>query len=243
MKTSFAKQLIIVLTMLTVGTIGAADLTGKWRTEFDTQIGKQKYLYDLKIDGDKITGEATGEVNGDKHTVELKDGKLKGDEVSFVEQFEYQGNSIRIDYTGKIGGDELKLTRKVGDFATEELVAKREKAEAPAAAAGEARPRRPMGPIVLGLDDKPAFAEPPAGFDVKREGIAQGKSEMIEYDSKTVGTKRKMLVYTPPGYSTAKKYPGSTSSTASAATRRSGSASIRPKSSWATCLPTATPCR
>jgi enterochelin esterase-like enzyme len=30
---------------------------------------------------------------------------------------------------------------------------------------------------------------------------------MIEYDSKTVGTRRKMQVYTPPGYSTSKKYP------------------------------------
>jgi enterochelin esterase-like enzyme len=63
------------------------------------------------------------------------------------------------------------------------------------------------GPIVLAPDDKPAFPEPPAGFDVKRDGIAHGDLEMIEYDSKTVGTKRKMYVYTPPGYSKEKKYP------------------------------------
>jgi len=30
---------------------------------------------------------------------------------------------------------------------------------------------------------------------------------MIEYDSKTVGTRRKMQVYTPPGYTSEKKYP------------------------------------
>ena len=65
----------------------------------------------------------------------------------------------------------------------------------------------PAAPIVLGPDDKPAFPDAPAGFDVKREGIAHGKAEMIEYDSKTVGTRRKMLVYTPPGYSTDRKYP------------------------------------
>lgn len=63
------------------------------------------------------------------------------------------------------------------------------------------------GPIVLNPDDKPAFDDPPAGIAVKREGIPHGKLEMIEYDSKTVGTKRKLQVYTPPGYSTAKKYP------------------------------------
>lgn len=40
---------------------------------------------------------------------------------------------------------------------------------------------------------------PPAGWDVKREGIPHGKLEMIAYDAKTVGTMRKMNVYTPPG--------------------------------------------
>src|SRR5947208_793319 len=48
------------------------------------------------------------------------------------------------------------------------------------------------GPIVLGPDDKAAFDDPPAGFDKKREDIPHGKLEMIEYDSKTVGTTRKM---------------------------------------------------
>ncbi len=63
------------------------------------------------------------------------------------------------------------------------------------------------GPIALNADDVPAFPEPPAGFDRKREDVLHGKRAMIEYDSKTVGTKRKMQVYTPPGYSTDKKYP------------------------------------
>lgn len=68
-------------------------------------------------------------------------------------------------------------------------------------------PRRSVGPIVLTADDKPAFPEPAAGWDTLRAGISHGKLEMIEYDSKTVGTRRKMNVYTPPGYSADKKYP------------------------------------
>ncbi len=63
------------------------------------------------------------------------------------------------------------------------------------------------GEIVLGPDDKPAFEDPPAGFNAEREGIPHGKLEMIEYDSKSVGTKRKMMVYTPPDYSKEKRYP------------------------------------
>jgi len=62
-------------------------------------------------------------------------------------------------------------------------------------------------PVVLGPDDKPAFEDPPAGFNTPREGIAHGKMEKAEYNSRTVGTRRKMLVYTPPGYSADRKYP------------------------------------
>jgi enterochelin esterase-like enzyme len=47
----------------------------------------------------------------------------------------------------------------------------------------------------------------PEGFDKKRDAIERGKVETVEYDSKTVGVKRKMIVYTPPGYSKENKYP------------------------------------
>ena len=63
------------------------------------------------------------------------------------------------------------------------------------------------GPIVLNPDDVAAFPDPPAGFDAEREGVPHGQLEMITYDSKSVGTTRKMQVYTPPGYAKDKKYP------------------------------------
>jgi len=69
------------------------------------------------------------------------------------------------------------------------------------------QPRPAWQSIVLNADDKPAFPEPPIGWDVRRDGISHGKLEMIEYDSKTVGTRRKMHVYTPPGYSPDRKFP------------------------------------
>ena len=80
---------------------------------------------------------------------------------------------------------------------------------APAATnAGPKEPRIPRSrSITLGPDDKPAFDEPPAGIVAKRDNIPHGKREMIEYESKTVGTTRKMQVYTPPGYSADKQYP------------------------------------
>ncbi|QVL30463.1 esterase family protein [Telmatocola sphagniphila] len=51
------------------------------------------------------------------------------------------------------------------------------------------------------------FSAPPVGYDKKKEGIERGKVELVEYDSKTVGAKRKARVYTPPGFSKDQKYP------------------------------------
>jgi enterochelin esterase-like enzyme len=67
-------------------------------------------------------------------------------------------------------------------------------------------PGRAPAPPALKPDDVPAFPEPPAGIEANRE-VPHGKLETIEYDSKTVGTRRKMQVYTPPGYSPRKRYP------------------------------------
>jgi enterochelin esterase-like enzyme len=89
------------------------------------------------------------------------------------------------------------------------MAAAAQDANAPKASAENRRsePRGFGGPIVLNDDDKPAFGEPPTGFDVQRDNIPHGKLEMMEYNSKTVGTKRRMQVYTPPGYTKDKKYP------------------------------------
>jgi enterochelin esterase-like enzyme len=47
----------------------------------------------------------------------------------------------------------------------------------------------------------------PEGFDRFNSTIQKGKIDTLLYDSKTVGVKRKTLVYTPPGFSESKKYP------------------------------------
>src|ERR1043166_8904650 len=59
-----------------------------------------------------------------------------------------------------------------------------------------------------GKQDQAQVTPPaPTGFDVKRDGIDRGNLETVEYESKTVGVKRKAQVYTPPGYSKDKTYP------------------------------------
>jgi azurin len=59
----------------------AADISGKWTAQFDTQIGVQKYTYEFKVEGGKLTGKATSETASS----EISEGKVSGDDVSFVE--------------------------------------------------------------------------------------------------------------------------------------------------------------
>ena len=198
----------------------ATNVTGRWKSEFDSQVGLQKYTFTFKQDGAKLTGVAHSEIGDRKRETELKEGKIDGDGVSFVEMLNFQDNDIRIAYSGKVsaGGDEIKFTREVGDFAKEEIVAKRERADAPTQpastqpTAGSSARRGGGGggfggPIELGPDDKPAFPDPPAGFNSRRDNVPHGSVNVAEYDSKTLGTRRQIRVYTPPGYSSDRKYP------------------------------------
>jgi len=59
----------------------------------------------------------------------------------------------------------------------------------------------------FGVQAQSSIPHSQAGFDVEKTGIAQGKIETVTYNSKTVGTKRKALIYTPPGFNKSKKYP------------------------------------
>src|SRR4030095_554225 len=104
----------------------AEDITGTWKAEFDTQRGLQKYTFTLQQDGATVTGRGGVEREGEKRDAEFKDGKVDGDTVTFVEPLRIQDNEINITYTGRISADEIKFTRKVGDFGSSEATARRE---------------------------------------------------------------------------------------------------------------------
>jgi len=113
----------ISFVLVAIVTAFAADPTGKWTTTISTQIGDLAYTYNFKADGDKLTGKSASQFG----EVEITEGKISGDDITFVENIKFEDMPIRIEYKGKVSGDEIKFTRKVGDFATEEFVAKRAK--------------------------------------------------------------------------------------------------------------------
>jgi hypothetical protein len=126
MKSSLLPKVILpvaLLLLLTIPTLHAADPTGRWKSEFETQAGQMKYTYILKTDAGKVTGQAIRERDGEIATNTITEGKTTGDDISFIELAKIQDEDIRIEYSGKIAGPEMKLTRKVGDYGTTEITA------------------------------------------------------------------------------------------------------------------------
>src|SRR6185369_520341 len=131
------KTPIVLLTLAALPlAVLAADVTGTWKSEFDSQRGHQRYTFTFKQDGTKLTGKANAEVGDQKREAELKEGKVDADTISFVEILSIQDNEIRIAYTGKLSasGNEINFKREVGDFAKSEIVAKREQGTSTASA-------------------------------------------------------------------------------------------------------------
>jgi hypothetical protein len=127
MKIAYKLLLMTCITFSLAYSAPASDANGKWKAEFETQVGLQKYTFELKVEGEKLTGKAYFERMNQKGEAELLEGKVKGDEVFFVEKISVQGNELRIEYKGKVSGDEISFTRKTGDIATVQFVAKRVK--------------------------------------------------------------------------------------------------------------------
>jgi hypothetical protein len=128
MKT-YSKIIMLAAFALTfVGTTRAEDsVAGKWKGEFDSQIGLQKYTFDFKVQGTNLTGKAIGEREMGTNEVAITEGKVSTNGIFFVEPLKFDDNEIRIEYTGKVSGDEIKFHRNVGGMAEEDFVAKRVK--------------------------------------------------------------------------------------------------------------------
>jgi enterochelin esterase-like enzyme len=133
--------------------------------------------------------------------VEVTNGEFRIDFTQKTENPEINAIEITPQTTPAAGGEPAPSAPDAGKPAPIEPT------EPAAPRSGRGRRGGFGGPITLGPDDKPAFDDPPADFNAVRADIPHGKLEMIQYDSKTVGTRRNMNVYTPPGYSADQKYP------------------------------------
>jgi hypothetical protein len=120
--------ILAVLILVGLVCVYAADITGKWTTQFDSQVGVQKYVFEFKVEGTKLTGTAISKIaDAAEVKTPLTEGAVNGDDVTFVENLDYSGQQLKITYKGKIAGDEIKFSRDVAGQGGETFVAKRAK--------------------------------------------------------------------------------------------------------------------
>lgn len=84
----------------------AADISGTWKGSAETPNGTIERTFVFKVDGNKLTGESTSQFSGKS---EITDGTVEGDNVSFTLNIKIQDNEMKLKYTGKVNGNEIKF--------------------------------------------------------------------------------------------------------------------------------------
>jgi len=109
------------------GSALAADAAGIWKWKVTGQNDREIELkLTLKQDGEKLTGTVNRGASG--RDVEIANGAIKGDEITFETTIERNGNTVTNKYKGKLEGDTIKGTIENSRTSrTREWLAKREK--------------------------------------------------------------------------------------------------------------------
>ena len=98
--------LFVAVLGLTLSAFGDEMVAGTWKGTLETPNGAQENTFVLKVDGEKLTGSITSQMG----TMEISDGKVDGDKVSFAISTDFG----LINYSGAVKGDEMKLTLSAG---------------------------------------------------------------------------------------------------------------------------------
>ena len=104
------KTLLIatVVVLALVVSAWAADVTGKWVAQIEGRQGTTETTFNFKVDGTTLTGTMASQRGED----EISEGKVEGDEISFVVVRSFGENEIKLLYKGKVAGDEITFTRE-----------------------------------------------------------------------------------------------------------------------------------
>jgi hypothetical protein len=119
------KRLCVAVLFLALGSVAAlaADFNGKWTADVETPRGTQTLTFDFHVDGAKLTGTVTSP----RGAIDIQDGKVDGDTISFNQVMNFNGNEFKIGYSGKAAGETIKFTRQAGDRPAVEFTATRVK--------------------------------------------------------------------------------------------------------------------
>ncbi len=99
--------------LVAVWTAAAADVSGTWKSKFETPRGTRERTYVLKQEGDKLTGK----IITPRGETEIKEGKVSGDEIEFKAEQRRgpDAEPITVLYKAKVSGDKLEGTMQMGE--------------------------------------------------------------------------------------------------------------------------------
>jgi hypothetical protein len=114
-----------MLALAVATTALAADVTGKWKAQYQTPDGQQREsTFTFAVSGETLTGTVSSQTLGD---AKIEEGKVSGDTLTFSVTRNFQGNDVKVKYTGKVAGaDTINLTVSFGDMGSFDIVAKKQ---------------------------------------------------------------------------------------------------------------------
>ena len=123
--TKFASRaaLLIVFVVTMAASLCAADVGGKWVGDVNTPDGQTISLtFTFKLDGARVSGTVTGP-QGD---IQIADGKMDGETLSFGFDVDAGGQQLSFKCTGKLAAEnQLKITMNGGGDLNFEVNTKR----------------------------------------------------------------------------------------------------------------------
>lgn len=112
---------LCAVSLLTTLTIFAENVSGTWKGSYPGRDGQtRESTIVLKAEGEKLTGT----VAGGRGESEIKDGTIKGDDISFSVVRNFGGNDVTVKYKGKLAGDAIQFKVEAGERSYE-MTAKR----------------------------------------------------------------------------------------------------------------------
>jgi hypothetical protein len=88
----------------------AASADGKWTAEIPGRNGTQTTTFTFKTSGSTLEGTIANQ----RGETPISDGKVDGDNISFSQKMNFNGNEMVMTYKGVVKGDTIELTREGG---------------------------------------------------------------------------------------------------------------------------------
>jgi hypothetical protein len=98
-----------------------ADVAGAWAIQIEIGGTTGTPTVTFKQDGEKLTGNYSSQVVGEQQVT----GTIKGNAISFSFQASFDGNAVKVTYTGTVEKDTMKGTVAFGDLGEGTFTAKK----------------------------------------------------------------------------------------------------------------------